>query len=211
MDLAKHIDHSFLRPDLTQKDLEKHVERCISLGVYCICVNPYWVRKAVELSGGKLVVCSVVSFPLGLDTKEQKLLQALRALEDGAKELDIVMNLSAFKSGLYGYVEEELKTLSRNTEGAIRKVIIETAYLNEEEKRRALKLLVDGGVEFVKTSTGFAPKGATEEDVRLLVELSAGSLRVKASGGIRTKEQALRFLALGADRIGTSSTFDILK
>ncbi|RMH79393.1 MAG: deoxyribose-phosphate aldolase [Acidobacteria bacterium] len=211
MDLAKHIDHSLLRPDLTQKDLEEHVGRCVSLGVYCICVNPYWVRKAVELSGEKLVVCSVVSFPLGLDTKEQKLLQALKALEDGAKELDIVMNISAFKSGLYRYVEEELKTLSRNTEGAIRKVIIETAYLKEEEKKKAVELLTNTGVEFVKTSTGFASKGATEEDVKLLVELSAGKLKVKASGGIRAKEQALRFLALGANRIGTSSTFDILK
>ncbi len=200
MDIAKFIDHSILRPNHTLKDLEEQVRQCIELGVYAVCVNPFWVRRAVETSGGRLVVCSVVSFPFGLDTKEQKVMQAVRALEDGAGELDIVLNISALKSGLYGYVKEELKAIARNTEGVVKKVIIETAYLSEEEKRLAVELIANMGMAFVKTSTGYAPSGATEEDIKLL----------KASGGIRTRAQVLRFLELGVERIGTSSTFEIL-
>lgn len=210
MDIAKFIDHSILKPNHTLKDLEEQVRRCIELGVYAVCVNPFWVRRAVETSGGKLVVCSVVSFPFGLDTKEQKVMQAVRALEDGASELDIVLNISALKSGMYGYVEEELKAIARNTEGVVRKVIIETAYLSEEEKRLAVELIADTGMAFVKTSTGYAPSGATEEDIKLLIDLSRGRLKIKASGGIRTRARVLRFLELGAERIGTSSTFEIL-
>jgi len=200
MDIAKFIDHSILRPNHTLKDLEEQVRQCIELGVYAVCVNPFWVRRVVETSGGRLVVCSVVSFPFGLDTKEQEVMQAVRALEDGAGELDIVLNISAFKSGLYGYVKEELKAIARNTEGVVKKVIIETAYLSEEEKRLAVELIANMGMAFVKTSTGYAPSGATEEDIKLL----------KASGGIRTRTQVLRFLELGVERIGTSSTFEIL-
>ncbi|MEJ7620891.1 MAG: deoxyribose-phosphate aldolase [Aquificaceae bacterium] len=211
MDIAKFIDHSILRPNHTLKDLEVEINKCMELGVYCVCVNPFWVRKAVEFSEKRLVVCCVVSFPFGLDTKEQKILQALRALEDGARELDIVINISALKSGMHKYVEEELKAIARNTEGVIRKVIIETAYLNQEEKRFIVELIADTGMEFVKTSTGYAPMGAVEEDIRLIRDWVRGRLKVKASGGIRTREQVLRFLELGVERIGTSSTFEILK
>ncbi|WPM31456.1 deoxyribose-phosphate aldolase [Hydrogenobacter sp. T-2] len=211
MDIAKFIDHSILKPNHTLKDLEVEINKCVELGVYGVCVNPFSVRKAVEFSENRLVVCCVVSFPFGLDTKEQKILQALRALEDGARELDIVINISALKSGMHKYVEEELKAIARNTEGVIRKVIIETAYLNQEEKRFIVELIADTGMEFVKTSTGYAPTGAVEEDIRLIRDWVRGRLRVKASGGIRTREQVLRFLELGVERIGTSSTFEILK
>jgi len=211
MDIAKFIDHSILRPDHTLRDLEVEISKCIGLGVYGVCVNPFWVKRAVEFSENKLVVCCVVSFPFGLDTKEQKLLQALKALEDGARELDIVINISALKSGMHKYVEEELKAIARNTEGVIRKVIIETAYLNREEKRFIVELVADTGMEFVKTSTGYAPTGAVEEDIRLIKDWVKGRLKLRASGGIRTREQVLRFLELGAERIGTSSTFEILK
>lgn len=210
MDIAKFIDHSLLKPNQTIKDLEEQIKRCIDLGVYSICVNPFWVKRSVQLAKGKLVVCSVVSFSFGLERKEEKIYQSVKALEEGAKELDIVMNISAFKSGLFKYVEEELKAIARNTEGAVRKVIIETAYLSEKEMAFAIELIKDAGMEFVKTSTGYAPKGATEEDVKFLLELSKGKLKVKASGGIRTKDQVLSFLKLGVHRIGTSSTFEIL-
>ncbi len=210
MDIAKFIDHSILKPNHTIRDLEDQIGKCLELGVYGVCVNPFWVRKAVELAGNKLVVCSVVSFPFGLERKEEKIDQSVKALEEGAKELDIVMNISAFKSGLFKYVEEELRAIARNTQGAIRKVIIETAYLSDKEMAFALELIRDSGMEFIKTSTGYAPKGATEKDVKLLLELSKAKLRVKASGGIRTKEQVLNFLKLGVHRIGTSATFEIL-
>ncbi|MEN3028113.1 MAG: deoxyribose-phosphate aldolase [Aquificaceae bacterium] len=211
MDIARVIDHSILRPDHTLKDLEQQIKKCIELGVYGVCLNPFWIRKARELSGNELTLCSVVSFPFGLDKKEQKVLQCIKSMEEGAQELDVVMNLSALKSGMISYVEEELKAIARETEGAVRKIIIETASLNIEEKRIAIQILKDVGVEFVKTSTGYGPGGATEEDVKLLVELSDGSLKVKASGGIRTLEQVIKFLELGAQRIGTSSTFEILR
>lgn len=211
MDLSKHIDHSILKPNHTLKDLEEQVEKCIKLGVFGVCVNPFWVKRAKTLADKSLKVCCVVSFPFGLDTKEQKMKQSLKALEDGADELDIVMNISAFKSGLLEYVAEELKALSRNTEGYTRKVIIETAYLSIDEIKRALELVIDAGMEFVKTSTGYAPEGAKEKDVELLVKLAKGQIKVKASGGIKTKEQAQRFLKIGAERIGTSHTFEILK
>lgn len=211
MDIARFIDHSLLKPDHSLKDLEEQIEKCIELGVYGICLNPFWIRKARELAGNKLTLCSVVSFPFGLDKKEQKILQCIKAMEEGVQELDIVMNVSAFKSGMISYVKEELKAIARETEGVTRKVIIETASLSIEEKRSALQLLKDVGVEFVKTSTGYGPGGATEEDVKLLVELSGKSLKVKASGGIRTLRQAIRFLELGAQRIGTSATFEILR
>ncbi|MFN4319265.1 MAG: deoxyribose-phosphate aldolase [Aquificaceae bacterium] len=210
MDIARFIDHSILRPNHTLRDLEEQVRRCIEFGVYGVCVNPFWVKKAVELAQDRLVVCSVISFPFGLERKEEKIYQSVRALEEGAKELDIVMNISAFKSGLFKYVEEELKAIARNTEGAVRKVIIESAYLSEKEMTFALELIIDAGMEFVKTSTGYAERGATEEDVRLLLEASRGRLKVKASGGIRTREQVLNFLNLGVHRIGTSATFEIL-
>ncbi|MCS7170943.1 MAG: deoxyribose-phosphate aldolase [Aquificaceae bacterium] len=211
MDIAKFIDHSLLRPSHTRRELEEEIKKCLELGVYGICVNPFWVGKARELAGNGLVVCSVISFPFGLDKKEHKILQSIKAMEEGAQELDIVMNLSAFKSGMISYVEEELRSIARETEGAVRKVIIETASLSKEEKELALRVVEASGVEFVKTSTGYGPGGATEEDVKLLVELARGRLKVKASGGIRSFEQAVRFLKLGADRIGTSNTFEILR
>ncbi|WP_333783973.1 hypothetical protein [Thermocrinis sp.] len=124
--------------------------------------------------------------------------------------LDIVMNFSALRSGFIDYVREELLALARNTEWSIRKVIIETAYLNEEQKVLSVELIAESGMEFVKTPTGFAPTGATLEDVKLLLNALKGRLKVKASGGIKTKEQVAQFLSLGAQRIGTSNTFEIL-
>ncbi len=210
MDLAKYIDHSILKPNHTLKDLESQIIKCIEKGVYGVCVNSFWVKRAAEISSGKVVVCSVVSFPFGTDTKEAKLYSSLRALEDGASELDIVVNISAVKSGLWDYVNEEINSIARNTQGFVRKFIIETAYLTDEEKIRLLHMLMDAGVEFVKTSTGYAPMGATKEDLLLLIREGKGEIKIKASGGIRTKDQALEFIKLGAQRIGTSVTFEIL-
>lgn len=210
MDLAKYIDHSILRPNHTAWELEEEIRNCIERGVYSVCVNPFWVRRAVEISQGKLVVCCVVSFPFGLDSKEDKVRTCLKALDSGAKELDIVVNISAVKSGMWDYVREEINSIGRTTLGSVRKFIIETAYLDQREKATLVSMLIDAGIEFVKTSTGYAPAGATKEDVEFLVLLANGRIRVKASGGIRTREQALEFIKLGAQRIGTSSTFRML-
>ena len=210
MDIARYIDHSILRPEITEKDIEEQIAKCKRFNVYAVCVHPYWVKRAVQLAGKDLIVCAVVGFPFGMDTKEQKVFQCLESLEMGARELDVVMNFSALRSGQIDYVKEELMAIGRNTEGFVRKVIIETAYLTDEQKRLSVELIADSGMEFVKTSTGFAPTGATEKDIRLLLEASKGRLKVKASGGIKTKEQVYKFLSLGVERIGTSSTFEIL-
>ena len=210
MDIARFLDHSILKPEITEKELEEQIAKCVELKVYAVCVHPYWVKRAVQLAGKELKVCAVISFPFGMDTKEQKIYQCLESVEKGAEELDIVLNFSALRSGQVDYVREELLALARNTEGLVRKVIIETAYLSKEQKVLSVELIAESGMEFVKTSTGFSAMGATVEDVRLLLDVSRGRLKVKASGGIKTKEQVVQFLSLGAQRIGSSNTFEIL-
>ncbi len=210
MDLRRYIDNSILKPKVSEREVEDFVRESARVGFYAVCVNPYHVKLASEVAGGDIKVCSVVGFPLGLSPKEVKLHEALRAVEEGAQELDVVMNISAFKSGRYSYVEEELKALKRES-GSVVKVIIETCYLSDEEKVRATELCLSAGVDFVKTTTGFGPSGATLEDVRLLKRVAGDRLKVKASGGIRDLKTALAMIEAGADRLGTSSGFKIYK
>ncbi len=210
MDIRKFIDNSLLKPNASEEEVENFVRKSAEIGFYAVCVNPYHVRLARQTAGKTTVVCSVVGFPLGLSTKEVKVHEGVRALSDGAEELDMVMNISAFKTKNYRYVEEEIKALKRET-GAVLKVIIETYYLSDEEKVKAVEICVEAGADFVKTSTGFAPTGARLEDVRLLKEAGKGRIKVKASGGIRDLKTALAMIEAGADRIGTSSGFEIYK
>jgi deoxyribose-phosphate aldolase len=168
------------------------------------------VRLASELAGESLKVCSVIGFPLGLNAKEVKVHEAVRAVSDGAQELDMVMNLSAFKSGNYSFVEEEIKAVKRES-GVLLKVIIETCYLTDEEKVKAVKIVLNSGAEFVKTSTGFGKGGATVDDIKLLKEAGEGVLKVKAAGGIKDYRTAIAMIEAGADRLGTSSGFEIYK
>ena len=210
MDIRKFIDNSILKPDSSEKEVAEFVRKSRDIGFYAVCVNPCHVKLASEIAGDEMVVCSVVGFPLGLNSKEVKIHEAVRAVEEGAKEIDVVMNISAFKSGRFDYVEEEIKSVVRET-GAIVKVIVETCYLTDEEKRRAVKICIEAGAHFVKTSTGFGPEGATLEDVKLLKEAGGGRIKVKASGGIRDLKTAIAMIEAGADRIGTSSGFDIYR
>ncbi len=208
MDLRKLIDNTLLKPFATPAEVESFVRRSLQIGFYAVCVNPYHVRIASEVANCRIKVCSVVGFPLGLSKKETKIQEAVRAVRDGADELDVVMNISEFKARNYGYVEEEIKALKRET-GVLLKVILETCYLTEEEKETAVKLCIEAGADFVKTSTGFGDGGATVEDVRFLKRVAEGRIKVKASGGIRDLKTALAMVEAGADRIGTSSGFRI--
>ncbi len=210
MDVRRFIDNSILKPDRPEREVAEFVKRSRDIGFYAVCVNPCHVKLASEIAGDEIVVCSVVGFPLGLGTKEVKIHEAVRAVEEGAKEIDMVMNISAFKSGRFDYVEEEIKSIVRET-GATVKVIIETCYLTDEEKRKAVEICIEAGAHFVKTSTGFGPKGATLDDVKLLKEAGGGRIKVKASGGIRDLKTTLAMIEAGADRIGTSSGFDIYR
>ncbi|WP_457600785.1 deoxyribose-phosphate aldolase [Hydrogenivirga sp.] len=210
MDLRRFIDNSILKPYVSEGEVEEFVRESAKVGLYAVCVNPYHVRLAREVGGEGIKVCSVVGFPLGLSTKEVKIHEAVRAVNDGAHEIDMVMNISAFKSGDYRGVEEEMKAVKRETGGVV-KVIIETCYLTDEEKVRAVELCVSSGVDFVKTSTGFGSGSATLEDVRLLKQAAGGRIKVKAAGGIRDYKTAVAMIEAGADRIGTSNGLKIYK
>lgn len=210
MDIRRLIDNSLLRPTATTEEVVGFVRRSSEIGFYAVCVQPFHVKTAKENTFNGTKVCSVAGFPHGLSTKEVKIREAVRAVEDGAEEIDVVMNLSAFKSGDYRYVEEEIKAIKRET-GVVLKVIIETCHLSREEKLKAVDVCVEGGADFVKTSTGFGPKGATLEDVRLIKERAEGRIKVKASGGIKDLKTTLAMIEAGADRIGTSSGFEIYK
>ena len=179
-----------------------------------VCVQPCWVEMAVEmLDGSDTGVSSVVGFPLGATVTEAKLMEAMALIEDGVAELDMVINIGWIKSGMDDQAADEIGVVHVVCEaaGVPLKVILETAYLSEEEKRRAAELAVQAGAEFVKTSTGFGPGGANVEDVKLLREVVGEGAGVKAAGGIRTAEQAMAMLEAGANRIGTSATADIAR
>ena len=210
MDIKNFIDNSLLKPDSTAKEVEEFVSRSEEIGFYAVCIPPCYVRLAREVRTGKIKICSVVGFPLGYSDKGTKIKEASGLIEEGADEIDVVINISALKSGKLRYVEEEVKSIVRLARGSntLTKFILETCYLTDEEKIRASRMVRDCGGDFVKTSTGFGKEGARLEDVRLIKEKVEG-IKVKASGGIRTLEEVLAFIEAGADRIGTSRGFEI--
>ncbi len=210
MSIAKFIDNSALKPFFTESQVLNFARTSEELGIYAVCVNPYHV-KLVKENTERIRVCSVVGFPLGLNKTLIKLKECEEALKDGADEIDAVMNISALKSKKWDYVLKELKELREVSSGYTLKIIIETCYLTEEEKVKATELCIEAGADFVKTSTGFGSRGATLEDVELLRRISGGRIKVKASGGIRTLKDALTFLKVGAERIGTSRGIEIVK
>ena len=210
--INKYIDQSALKPNLTYQDIINQCEEALKYNFASLCVNPSHVKVCREiLKKSQVKVCSVISFPFGLSSPEIKLKEALKAVEDGAEELDIVWNISAFKSKDFDYVLSELKNIVKETKPAITKIIVETAYLTNEEKIKALELVIESGADFIKTSTGFAPTGANVEDIILWRNLSKDRIKIKASGGIRDLETAIKFLQAGADRIGTSSGAKIVE
>lgn len=213
MDIARMIDHTILKPEATLFEIEKLCREGKEYGFFSICVNPVWVSCCVTaLKGSGVKVCTVSGFPLGGNKKEVKTKEAQITSEDGADELDMVINVGALKSGDWKSVEEEIKGV-REVLGndKILKVIIETCLLSKEEKIQATKIVMDCGADFVKTSTGFSIKGATVEDVRLLKGVIMDRIRVKASGGIRDYQTAMKMIDAGAQRIGTSSGVKIVQ
>ena len=213
MDIVKMIDHTILKPEASLAQIEKLCNEGKEYGFCSICVNPIWVRYCVNtLKESDVRVCSVSGFPLGANKKEVKVKEAEMCCEDGADEVDMVMNIGALKSGDLKSVEEEIKGI-RDVLGKdkILKVIIETCVLTDEEKIKSTKIIMNCGADFVKTSTGFNLKGATYEDVKLLKELVNDKIKIKASGGIRDYSTALKMIQAGADRIGTSSGLKIIQ
>ena len=210
MNLAKYIDHTILKAPAAQSDIERLCKEAAQYGFASVCVNPFWVPFCVKLlKGGGVAVCTVVGFPLGANTTAAKVFETESAVKQGAGEIDMVINIGALKSGMFDAVEEDIKAVRAASKNKILKVIIETSYLTDEEKIKVCKISAACGADFVKTSTGFSDKGATVQDVRLMAR--AGAVKVKASGGIKTKEDALKMIDAGAVRIGTSSGIQIVE
>lgn len=214
MKINSYIDHTLLKPDATATQIEKLCAEAREHQFYSVCINSYYVKQAVSLlNGTEVKVCTVVGFPLGASTMETKRFEAMRASAEGAREIDMVINVSAIKSGEWQYVQDDMSSLAQvcHTQGSLLKVILENCLLTDEEKRKACELAVKAGVDFVKTSTGFSTGGATEADVRLMREVVGPKLGVKASGGIRDYETAMKMIEAGATRLGTSASVEIVK
>ncbi len=215
-EVAQRIDLAVLRPDSTQNDVLRSCEQAKFWHVQSLVVLPCWLELIVrELEGSGVVPSTVISFPFGAETTEVKTATAKWAVQIGAGELDMVMAIGQFKSGKYDYVRRDIEAVVEAAKGirsdVIVKVIVETGYLTDDEKRTAAQIVEAAGADFVKTSTGFGPKGATVEDVKLLKQSVSERVKVKAAGGIRTWQQAHALLLAGADRLGTSSVAEILK
>lgn len=206
MDLAKYIDHTLLKPEASVEQIRRLCEEAAAHGFAAVCVNPVFVDLAVQLLRGSGVrVATVVGFPLGATFTEIKAAEAKAAIERHADEIDMVINLGAVKSGIWDAVEDDIRAVVAAAAGRTVKVILETCLLTDEEKRRACRAALAAGAQFVKTSTGFSSGGATVEDIRLLKDIVGDQALIKASGGIRSREQALAMIAAGAARIGTSA------
>jgi len=213
-DLARYIDHTLLRPEATREEILKMCEEALAYGFTAVVVNPYWVREVAErLRGSAVKPCTVVGFPLGATFTEAKVYEARRAIFDGAREIDMVINIGALKSGQDEIVERDIRAVvdACHEFDVICKVIIETALLTEEEKVKACVLAKRAGADFVKTSTGFSKGGATIEDVTLLRRVVGPEMGVKAAGGIRDAHTARQLLQAGATRIGTSVGVKIIQ
>jgi len=206
-DWARLVDHTLLKPEATENDIKKLCQEAVQYGFASVCVNPSWVKKASEfLRGSTIPVCTVIGFPLGATLSDVKAYEARRAIFDGAREVDMVINIGALKSGDDCTVEDDIRAvaLAAHENGVLLKVIIETALLTDDEKVRACLASKNAGADFVKTSTGFAKGGATVEDVALMRRVVGANLGVKASGGVKGIEDARAMFEAGATGIGAS-------
>lgn len=212
MNPAKLIDHTILKPVASKEDVCRICDEAKQHGFFSVCINPYWVAYAKELlKGTDVKVCTVIGFPLGANTTAVKEYETRDALKNGADEIDMVINLGALKSGDYDTVLNDISAVRKACEGHILKVIIETSQLTEEEKVKTCELAAKAGADFVKTSTGFTGGGATAADVALMRKSVPANMQVKASGGVRSREDFDAMVAAGATRIGASSGVKIIE
>lgn len=209
--IERYIDHTLLKADCTAEMIEKLCSEARTHQFKAVCVNPWWVRLAVEqLKGSGVLVATVIGFPLGATYPTSKMDECCLALEEGASEFDMVINIGALKSNQWDYVSEEIEGVVSTAQGKTVKAIIEACLLSDEEKKLACRLAREAGAHFVKTSTGFSTGGATFSDVALMREEAGGKMGVKASGGIRDLKTALAMLSCGATRLGTSAGVSIV-
>ncbi len=213
-ELAGFIDHTLLKPEATETDVLKLCREAVEQNFAAVCINPAWVRLAAEaVRGSRVVVCSVVGFPLGVSVTDAKVYETRRAVFDGAGEIDMVIHIGALKSGKDALVRKDIQAVADACRemGAHSKVIIEAALLNEEEKVKACLLAREAGADFVKTSTGFGPGGATVQDVQLMRRVVGPEMGIKAAGGIRDQATTRAMIEAGATRIGASASLKIVQ
>lgn len=209
-ELFQYVDHTQLKAFATWEDIKKLCDEAVEYKTASVCVPPCYIKRIADTYGDKINICTVVGFPLGYSTTESKVQEVKNAIEDGASEIDMVVNISDVKNGDYDKVENEMKALREATGDKILKVIIETCYLTEEEKIAMCKAVTNAKADYIKTSTGFGTGGATLEDVILMKNNIGENVKIKAAGGIRTKGDMEAFIKAGCSRLGTSSAVDIL-
>lgn len=210
-EILSKCDHTLLAQTATWKEIQAICDDGMKYGCASVCIPASYVKQAAEYVAGKLPICTVIGFPNGYNAAPIKAAEATHAVLSGAAEIDMVVNLGWVKDGLFGQVLAEIQAVKAACQGRVLKVIIETCLLTQEEKRRLCQVVSDAGADYIKTSTGFSTGGATAQDVALLRQHTAPQVKVKAAGGIATKEDAEAFLALGADRLGTSRLVKLAK
>lgn len=210
-EIMRHVDHTLLSQTATWEDIKRICDEAMEYHTASVCIPPSYVKQAKEYVRTKMAVCTVIGFPNGYMTTKAKEFETRDALENGADEIDMVINIGWVKDGRFDCIEEEIRTLKKACGAKILKVIIETCLLTEEEKIRMCEVVTRAGADYIKTSTGFSKAGATFDDIRLFSEHIGPNVKMKAAGGISSLDDAEKFLALGADRLGTSRIIKLVK
>lgn len=210
-EILSHVDHTLLKAFATWEDIQKLCEEAMEYHTASVCVPPSYIKRIHDTYGEKINICTVVGFPLGYSTTKAKVAETVQAIEDGASEVDMVINIADVKNGDFDKVTEEIRSLKQAAGDKILKVIIETCYLTEEEKIAMCKTVTEAGADYIKTSTGFGTGGATMEDILLFKKFIGPHVKMKAAGGVKSVEDMEAFLEAGCDRIGTSSAISLIK
>lgn len=210
-DILAKVDHTYLKPYAVWEDIRQICEDALAYHTATVCIPPSFISRIRETYKDSIKICTVIGFPLGYQVTEAKVAEAKKALEDGASEIDMVINIGDAKDGRFEAVTEEIRTLKQAVGDHVLKVIIETCYLTEEEKIRLCQCVTEAGADYIKTSTGFGSEGATLEDVKLMAAHIGDGVKVKAAGGIRSIEDMEAFLEAGCDRLGTSSAIKLIR
>lgn len=210
-EILSHVDHTLLKAFATWEDIQKLCEEAMEYHTASVCVPPSYIKRIHDTYGEKINICTVVGFPLGYSTTKAKVAETVQAIEDGASEVDMVINIADVKNGDFDKVTEEIRSLKQAAGDKILKVIIETCYLTEEEKIAMCKAVTEAGADYIKTSTGFGTGGATMEDILLFKKFIGPHVKMKAAGGVKSVEDMKAFLEAGCDRIGTSSAISLIK
>ncbi len=210
-EIMKYVDHTLLLQGATWNDIKGICDDAVKYGTASVCIPPSYVREAAEYLDGRVAVCTVIGFPNGYNTTKIKCAETADAIENGADEIDMVINIGDLKSGRYERILEEIKSIKAVCGNKILKVIIETCLLTDDEKICMCKIVTEAGADFIKTSTGFSSAGATPADIKLFAENVGAGVKIKAAGGIKSFDDAENFIALGASRLGTSRLVTLLK